>query len=177
MRCRRSRRVLAVHAGLDAGVAGGGRRGVRAVAVVVARRVVLVRVGTDQRPVRVEHLAGAEQLVVARERCVVGIVGGVAEVAVRAPLASERWDRRAPYVPSSAKLGCSGQMPLSMTPTTTSSPVRPVVVRATLAGEAEVLAAGVGRELPQLVGEYQCDSCVGRHLALTPARSFPRRMT
>ena len=54
-----------------------------AVTVVVASGVELVVVGPDDRAVRVEHLACAEQLVVARERLVVHVVGGVAELAGR----------------------------------------------------------------------------------------------
>ena len=93
----------------------------RAVTVVVARGVELVGVRAVDRPVRRQHLARAEQLVVACERRVVRIGGRVAELAREARVVRQR----SKYEPSSAKLGCSGQMPVSMTPTTTPSPVYP----------------------------------------------------
>ncbi len=66
---------------VDAGIAGRGRRCVRAVAVVVASRVELVGLGADHLAIRLEHLARTDQLVVAGERNVVRVVGGVAELA------------------------------------------------------------------------------------------------
>ena len=48
-------------------------------------------------------------------------------------------------------------MPVSMTPTTTFSPVSPLAYARPGTGEAEELAARVGGELPQLIGNHQRD--------------------
>ena len=70
--------------GLDVGVAGGGRRGVRAVAVVVAGRVELVGVGADEGAVGVGIIWRAPiSLLLQVNGASFGLCAGVAEVAGR----------------------------------------------------------------------------------------------
>ena len=76
--------------------------------------------GPDHCLVRVAHVACAEQLVVASERSIIRIVHGVTELTGHI---CEPIERR--IHPVSANDGCSGQMPLSITPTTTPSPTNP----------------------------------------------------
>src|SRR5690606_36537462 len=68
-------------AGGDPTVAGGGRRGVRAVTVVIAGRVELSGQQTLDCLVSIEEGVSADQLVITGKRLIVRIVSGVAEVA------------------------------------------------------------------------------------------------
>ena len=106
--------VDAVDGGVDAVVAGRGARGVRAVAVEVARGVELARVGVGEAG-GVEP-ACADHLVVAGHR---GRVGP--RVAGAVPLrVDDGWSGRGSG--AAAKLGFSGQKPESMTPMMTPLP-------------------------------------------------------
>ena len=130
----RARGDAADRAALDAverrrgdAVAGGGRRGVRAVTLGVARASTRAVVSLQNswpselvvRHVRLRHGVGADQLVVAGERrAEVGDVRAVAEVAV----ADRQQAAGGAGRPRWRSIGCSGQTPVSMTPTTTLLP-------------------------------------------------------
>ncbi len=127
-------------------------------AVVVASGVELVGIGPDDGAVGVEHLAGAEQLVVARERLVVHVVGGVAEVARRSLGLVERADRRRPVA---AVVGEARMFGPDAGVDDADHHVlagQAAGVGAARAGEAEELAARIRRDVTQLIGQHQATS-------------------
>ena len=82
--------IHAVHGSGHSGIASRGRSSVGAVAIVVTGRVELEGFGADEGTIGVQHLARADQLVVAGERRIIRVVGYVAELAVRTAVVKNR---------------------------------------------------------------------------------------
>ena len=123
-----------------------------AVAVVVAGRIELVGVGTDERPVCVEHLPRAEELVVAGERRVGRVVGRVAELAREPRIPGQ--GRVGPVISEARVLGPDAVIDDADDDSLTGQPRSP---RAGRAREIEELGAGIGRPLAHDVLQHERD--------------------
>ncbi len=128
-----------------------------AVARVVASGVELVRRGPDQGAVRREHLACAQQLVVALERRVVRVVGEVAEVARRSLALVEHVDWGRPVAPVVGETRMFGPDAGVDDADHDVLARQPAGVGAAGAGEAEELTTRIGGGVTELVGHHQRD--------------------
>ena len=130
-------RTLESPAAVDAGMC--------AVAAVVAGGIERLGLGAEHGSIGLEHLARAEQLVVAGERLVVRVVGGIAEVA------RDRADRRRAVAAVIGERGVFGPDPGVDHADHDVLAVDAAVVRAAIGGELEEPWRAVGLRVAPLV--------------------------